>query len=295
MLHEKIASRMASEILHAKKLAEQLRHQRGAKKDDLHQLRVSLRKIEASAKILKEAQNLKQAKRILKKTGKFRDEEVIPKVLHPKAQPPASHTEPQLKTILEENTLTDLKHETPTVKDKKFIKQAKALIKKRRKRLKAMASKLKKHKDDPRFLHHFRIQTKRLRYILDLLEPELKAGPQRLKDHLRKSQNAFGELHDLDRAMESLQNPSPALLKRIRRQRSKSLKHALKKRASSRKRNLKLDFRPQGRNQRKNMRITEFGSFDLRRSEIKKIILTGSEIGAQESRSVKIRASKRGV
>lgn len=217
-MQNEIVRQISSEVRKSQQLANHLRRHPNDRQSSIHDFRVSLRKVQASANILKSIENkpevsatLKKVKRLLKATSKIRDEQVLQQILrqaNPHHRSFPSDSVGELPIVLQKNALGTLSHVTPLVRSAQFHQQTRVLIEKKCKQLRSMAKKVKKHEDDAHFLHRYRIRAKKLRYILELLDSELAPPLRALKSDLKKTQADFGKVHDYDRAIQILKSPS---------------------------------------------------------------------------------------
>jgi CHAD domain-containing protein len=259
-----VLKRIESDIKQTENVADKLRKNKHVDARELHNFRVGLRRIQASVRVLGQVNDdariqptLEMVKNLLKVTSALRAEQVLPKMLHVQNQGvgPLDLMQGRARILAElEGALAgDFEKYLPQdfgdsirqlvlepfsdVASKKFKKRAEALVERDCHRLKAMALKLGKHKLDVGFQHKLRIRAKRLGYILELLEPELRPKVHKIESLIKQNQKVFGSLHDLDCAIEEIGRGSPrlkvaeqqSLLKHLRNERPAMLQKALKK------------------------------------------------------------------
>ncbi|MDR3607095.1 MAG: CHAD domain-containing protein [Oligoflexia bacterium] len=264
-MRKKVFKRIEKRIDDAEKAVRTLRRGRKSRPVDaeaLHVFRIGLRRIEASARILRSVDKkarveptLVTIKKLLGSTGGIRDEEVLPEVLPPELSSPEFrdwvHRRGRVLLEREARLSATLDRYLPRgfvlssqrailapfsrIKGKALAKRAKAMIRKDCRRLKSMSSKLEKNKRDERFLHKYRVRSKRLGYVLDLMKPVLPTEIRQLRRLAVLNQTQFGRLHDLDAAIELLEGDArlipperDRLSRQLREVRKEFLKRALK-------------------------------------------------------------------
>jgi hypothetical protein len=94
---------------------------------------------------------------------------------------------------------------------KSFHRVTNHLINKKRRSLKSMAPKVSKAKCDAKLLHKFRVRSKELRYLLKLVNPELRPKARALEPVVEDNQDAFGRLHDINNAIKVVKSLRPEL------------------------------------------------------------------------------------
>jgi CHAD domain-containing protein len=259
-----VLKKISSDIRQTEKMADKLMQNKHVDATELHDFRVGLRRIQASARILRQVNGkarvqptLGMVKSLLKVTSALRAEQVLPEILPAKAQAVEFHDLIQgrahiLATLevalpsdfekyLPENFGDSIRHlvlePLSDVASKKLRKNAEVMVERDCQRLKMMALKLGKHKTDVRFQHKLRIRAKRLGYVLELLEPALLPHAHKIESLIRQNQKVLGSLHDLDCAIKKIGKGSPrlkvaeqqSLLKQLKDERPSMLKKALKK------------------------------------------------------------------
>ena len=251
-MRARIQKRIASEVKQAEKLGDKLRTSDRINSEVLHEFRISLRKIQASARILHQVDGRAQVhstlirvKNLLKATGLLRAEHTLPKVFSSKRQKSDSHSlirvrrpvllalETRLNSNLEKylphNFGGSIRHQIleplAEVGNMKFRRRTEGLIERDCKRLRSMTVKLKNQKAGVKFYHKLRIRAKKLGYVLEILEPELKPHVRKISHLIKKNQKVFGRLHDLDSVIKMLRGSRSHLKVSDRRTLSKQLKH----------------------------------------------------------------------
>jgi CHAD domain-containing protein len=248
-----VMNRIETRIQETEKITNKFKKSNQLDKTELHRLRIGLRRLQASVHILHSVDAnsyvhpmMALLKTLLKETGKVRDEQTLSDLIPIQAQTPEfSHWIGRRETVLaklERKLPSILQKQIPpefgetnrhsilaplsTISGKKFCKHTLRMVEKDCKQLRSLARKLKKHKQDPKFLHGFRVKTKRLRYALELLQPVLPPHLSKLKKLVERNQYSFGKLHDVDFAIKNLKPRSP-LLKALKTRRDNLLDHAL--------------------------------------------------------------------
>jgi CHAD domain-containing protein len=249
-----VLSGMAANFQETQALALRVQSQNTIHAVDLHALRIGLRKIEASLRIVhrmkrKSSQHpaLVHFKTLLKDTGAARNEEALLELTR------TQRSNSEIKEWLKEKSKDRAKLESKiplivaksspmsfgklgeisilnrlaTLDSFQFKKRAKKIVRADAKRLKKMSTRLKRNKNNIKYLHGFRIQAKKLRYLMEQLEPVIGHTSPRLKSAMKKNQDRFGRLHDLDSALR-LAKPYPTLYKNLQIDRQRTLKKALK-------------------------------------------------------------------
>jgi CHAD domain-containing protein len=252
---KKVLNSIVTEFQETQDLILRIQSQKKVNSNDLHAFRIGLRKIEASLRIVHRVNRklppnpaLIQIRNLLKNTGAARNEEALVELIRKRK----GHPEIQDWVKTRSTVLTKLESKLPLIiaKDSsknlsevakvslitplagmscsKFTKKAKFMIKEDCQKLIKMTSKLNQNKNNMKYLHGFRIQAKKLRYVLEQLEPLLGHHSKKIKSLVEKNQGSFGRLHDLDSALilaKSHSKVSESLLA----DRKRTLKHALHK------------------------------------------------------------------
>jgi CHAD domain-containing protein len=259
-----ILKRISSDLKQTEKMAVKLRKKEKVNPVELHDFRIGLRRLQASAHILRQVHGsadvrptLSMVKRLLKATGRLRAEQVLPQMLPNKFKKSESsgfiRERAGLVELLEARLPANFKKYLPDdfeessrhlildplseVANKKFRRRTDVMIKTDCKHLKSMILKLNKHKKDVEFQHKLRIRAKRLGYVLELLSPELRPYVRKVELLIKENQKVFGSLHDLDFAIKSVGKGSPSLkasdqrslIRALKDKRPRMLKKALKK------------------------------------------------------------------
>jgi CHAD domain-containing protein len=259
----KFQSRVASDINQTQKLADELRRSDPVNAKVLHDFRIGLRRIQASARILREVNGkaqvhstLTRIKNLLKATGPLRAEQVLPKVFSAKAQKimprrlslerrrVLSALDARLtsnwENYLPKNFGNSIRHlilePLAEVGNKRLRRRIEGMVKRDCRRLRSIIIKLKKHKSDVKFQHKLRIRAKQLGYVLELMVPKVRPRVRKIELFTKRNQKIFGRLHDLDCAIDTLEHAPRSLkssghkllVRQLRDERPIMLKKALK-------------------------------------------------------------------
>jgi CHAD domain-containing protein len=236
--HAKYLNNVRAAIIEVKQTADTISHANNLKRSDWRRLRVKIRHLDACIDLLKSINGFKNKNLIirkladlLKETSPVRDEEVLLITI------PKKYRTPKLLRSLDERSLVNassqrslLKHVSETfnsefipsldksvmdplsaLSKKTFHRSTDHLIDKKRRSLKSMAWKVRKAKCDSKLIHKFRIRSKELRYLLKLVNPELRTKAKALEPVIEHNQDAFGRLHDINNAIKFVKSASPEL------------------------------------------------------------------------------------
>lgn len=220
----------------------------------LHDLRVNLRRLQAAAHVLDKLMHsplsapIKEAaSHVLKASNPLRNEHVMASLFKSgryqrwlgQRAVEMSQIEPPLYRAINNNldarffdfTRTLLLTPITLLPEASYIPAAIKLIRKDTQRLRRRAAKLQSHSNDSAYLHHFRVRAKRLRYSIALLQTVLPEDTQQLAKMLKKTQDIFGQLHDVEMVEEILhaeKYPRRKLIAKVDKRRSTLKRKALR-------------------------------------------------------------------
>jgi CHAD domain-containing protein len=262
--YSKYLDRVRSAVDEAKQISDTIISSNNFETADWRRLRVKIRHLNACRDLLTEMNGFETKNRTLQKlsalleeTSSVRDEQAfwdsIPKKYRT-SELRRSLSVPSLVSSCSQQAL--LKHVKETFNSKfvhaldhsvveplkafsetKFRHVTNRIIKKKSRVLKSMASKVNHAKVDSKLLHKFRIRSKKLRYLLKLVNPELKPKSRLLEPVIEDNQNAFGRLHDINNAIvivksagsKSRNTSEKRLIADLKKDRREALKLALEK------------------------------------------------------------------
>jgi CHAD domain-containing protein len=249
--HAAFLKRVAADINQIDKVVVRLHAEEDITVGELHDFRVGLRRLQASAYILRGVGKsegvesvLDMIATVLAETGKIRDEQVLSKAIPAKLR--TSDYNNWLRKRARTHVSSDMGvlrlvgatlpyafkrsmsglivNPISEVAEKKLFKRIEKLIGEDCMKLKIMASRIQNEKSTLKSLHKFRVRAKRLRYVLELVRPELGSKSIKVQNLVEKVQTSFGQLHDLDTAMSTLNCDANEMKKKARNHLLKKIK-----------------------------------------------------------------------
>jgi CHAD domain-containing protein len=239
----KYLDNVRSAILEAEEMAINIRSSKDFAKTDWRRLRVSIRRLDACKSLLGEMSGfrsnnsrLRSASAILKATGRIRDEQVLLATI-PKKDRTADVGRPleqfsdtvlgtqeslmaKIKSTFDSTFILSLNRSLlmplSSISAADFHLPVNRMIERRCRHLKSMASKVQTAKSDSKLLHRFRIRAKKLRYLLKIVNPELRSSVRLFEPVIEEIQNAFGRLHDINTAFDAVKYGSSKIKKSSR-------------------------------------------------------------------------------